>query len=83
MRFSTLALFGVALPFCGGCSEQGPVVSAGAPAPRKLADSEIGELKQKAKTSQELRKLIRARELGKPEVVASPKAPGKRGRNAR
>jgi hypothetical protein len=82
-RFSTLVILAISLPFCGGCSKEGPLASTGAPAPRKLGESEITEIKQKAKTSQELRKLIRSRELGKPEVVAAPKATGRRTGNRR
>ena len=82
-RFSTLVILAIALPFCGGCSKERPVASTGTPAPRKLGESEIAEIKQKAKTSQELRKLIRSRELGKPEVVTAPKATGRRTGNRR
>jgi hypothetical protein len=82
-RFSTLVILAIALQCCAGCSKEGPVASTGASAPRKLDESEITEIKQKAKTSQELRKLIRARELGKPEVVAAPKATGRSTGNRR
>jgi hypothetical protein len=77
-RFSALTLVAVVLSTSAGCSNDGPVASPGSPVPRKLSESEVAEIKLKAKSSQELRKMIRARELGQPDVVTARKQPPKR-----
>jgi hypothetical protein len=50
---------------------------------RTLSESEFAELKKKARSSQELRKMIRTRSFEDPEVAAAKKPAGKRSRRAR
>ncbi len=69
-------LLALTLFACAGCSNEGAATITAGREPRPLSEPEVAELKKTARSSQEFRKMVRAKMLGDEDVVAPKKSSG-------
>jgi hypothetical protein len=76
--YSAGALLALTLFACAGCSNEEPATFTAGPAPRTLSESEVAEIKKTTQSSQQFRKMVRAKMLADENVVVPKKSSGKR-----